>query len=59
MDKSERTPLHTAAERNHTAAVKILLENNADMRLKEKRLNAPPIHLAILSDNYEYGYLHL
>ena len=56
MDKNQKTPLHWAAERNNTTAVRILLENSANMHLKDK-FGDQPIHLAALFGRYKYGYL--
>ena len=57
MDQFQRTPL-TLAVFNNIIAVRILLENNANMKLKD-RGGEQPIHLAAGNGNYEYGYLHL
>ena len=53
IDDSHRTPLHGAARRNHVAAVKILLEHNADMELKDED-GDQPIHVAAENGHQEY-----
>ena len=53
MDSLHHTPLHIAARRNHTLAVRILLEKGADMQLKDDN-GEQPIHIAAEAGNYEY-----
>ena len=53
MDSLHHTPLHIAARRNHTSAVRILLEKGADMQLKDDN-GEQPIHIAAEAGNYEY-----
>lgn len=48
-----RTSLIIAAYRNHVTAVRILLENNADMEVKDT-LGNQPIHVAADSGSFEY-----
>lgn len=48
-----RTPLTIAAYRNHVIAVRILLENNANMQIKDK-LGNQPIHVAADGGSCEY-----
>ena len=52
-DALERTPLHAAARNNCTETVKILLENNADMELKDA-IGDQPIHAAAEYGNHKY-----
>ena len=52
-----RTPLIIAAYRNHITAVRIFLENNADMQIKDK-LGNQPIHVAADGGSYEYVNAH-
>ena len=53
VDSLHHTPLHIAARRNHTSAVRILLEKGADMQLKDDN-GEQPIHIAAEAGNYEY-----
>ena len=53
LDDSHRTPLHVAAQCDHAAAVKILLEHNADMELKDGDGNQP-IHVAAEKGHQKY-----
>ena len=57
VDSLHHTPLHIAARRNHTSAVKILLEKGADMRLKDDN-GDQPIHIAAEAGHYEYVDIH-
>ena len=51
-----QTPLHYAALRNNTEAVRILLQNGADVELKDKH-GDQPIHKAAKKGNNEYVYV--
>ena len=57
QDDKQRTPLIYAVHYNHTAVVRILLENNADMQLKDET-GVQPIHMAAIICNYEYVNVH-
>ena len=52
-DRNQNTPLHIAAINNHIEAVRILVEINADVQLKDE-YGDQPIHLALYHGHYKY-----
>lgn len=52
-DIDQDTPLQLAAAKGHTAAVKVLIENNANMEVKDN-LEDQPIHHAALFGHFGY-----
>jgi ankyrin repeat protein len=53
VDDSQQTPLHAAAYNGNASAVKCLLEEGADVELKDGD-GAQPIHLASSEGNFKY-----
>src|SRR3989304_985827 len=49
---NKKTLLHLAAKKGYAKAVKLLLDNNADVNAREV-MDATPLHLAILEDKVE------
>ncbi len=52
QNRNKRTLLHLAAKKGYAKAVKLLLDNNADVNAREV-MDATPLHLAILEDKVE------
>ena len=53
-DDNHTTPLHVAAQHNHTSAMRILLENGADMQLRDDN-GDQPIHVAAEKGHHGYA----
>jgi len=52
QNRNKKTLLHLAAKKGYVKAVKLLLDNNADVNVREV-MEATPLHLAVLEDKVE------